>query len=307
MSSRASRRAAAALAAVLCVGAPALVAAGCERRSQAAGPAEGQPAARVVATADYGADVLLDERVAPGRTVLAALQGVTPVDTAYGGGFVTGMLGRSADASVPADWFFYVNGFESAVGARSARLAADDVAWWDHRAWGGAQSVRGVVGTWPEPFVRGAGAGRPVVAADPPLAGALRAAGARLGTGDRAFRARVGTDAQLGARDAAWRAIDGDPGARSLAGGISGAKVVMIPPGGGAPAPVDGARAVAVLVPAGTRARDGALFAVAGLDLPAARAAARAIAADPGLLALRYAVAFDGDGTPIRAAGREGP
>lgn len=306
MSRRAAGRALAAVV-VLVVGASALVGAGCERRSDVPGPAEGQPSARVVATDAYGAQVLLDERVAPGRSVLAALQGVTPVDTAYGGGFVNGMLGRTADASVPADWFFYVNGLESAVGARSARLAAGDVAWWDYRAWGGAQSVRGVVGTWPEPFVRGAGTGRPVVAADPPLAGALRRAGARVGGGERAFRARVGTDATLEARDAAWRGIGDDPGGRSLAGGIVDGQVVLIPPGGGAPAPVDGARAVVVLVPGGTRASDGALLAVAGLDDRAARAAADAIAADPGVVDLRYAVAFDGRGVAIRAAGREGP
>lgn len=306
MSRRPAGRALAA-ALVLVLGASGLVAAGCERRSEAPGPAEGQPSARVVATDAYGAQVLLDQRVAPGRSVLAALQGVTPVDTAYGGGFVNGMLGRTADASVPADWFFYVNGLESAVGARSARLATGDVAWWDYRAWGGAQSVRGVVGTWPEPFVRGAGAGRPVVAADPPLAGALRAAGALVGTGDRAFRARVGTDASLDARDAAWRSIGDDPAGRSLAGGIANGRVVLIPPGGGAPAPVDGARAVVVLVPGGARASDGALLAVAGLDDRAARAAADAIAADPGVLDLRYAVAFDSGGVPIRSAGRQGP
>ena len=300
-------RVAALTVAVMAVGAVGALMAGCERRSESTAPAPGQPAARMLATDGYGAEVLLDERVDPGRSVLASLQGVTPVDTAYGGGFVKGMLGRSADPSVPADWFFYVNGFESAVGARSADLADGDVAWWDYRSWGGAQSVRGVVGSWPEPFLRGAGSGRPVVAADAPLAGALRRAGARVAEGRRAFRARVGTDAALDARDPAWKAIGDDPGARSLAGGIAAGRVVLIPPGGGAPAPVQGARAVAVLVPAGTRAADGALLAVAGLDAGAARSAAAAIARDPALLALRYAVAFDGEGVPIRSAGREGP
>ncbi|MGB1803535.1 MAG: hypothetical protein ACPHQB_05335 [Miltoncostaeaceae bacterium] len=38
-----------------------------------------------------------------------------------------------------------------------------------------------------------------------------------------------------------------------------------------------------------------------------ARAAAATVAADPSVLANRYAVAFDGDGAPLRAAGREGP
>lgn len=296
------------LACLALVGATALVGVGCgERKSDAATPAEGAPSARLVATADHGAEVLLDERVAPGQSVMRALQGVTPVDTSYGGGFVSAMLGRGSSTSPPTDWFFYVNGFESPVGARSADLADGDMAWWDHRMWEGMQSVRAVVGAWPEPFVRGAGGGRPVVAADPPLAAALRAAGARVGTGERPFRARVGTDAGLSARDAAWRAVGGDPAGSHLAGGIRDGKVLLMPPGGGAPEPVDGARAVAVLVPAGVVPTDGALLAVAGLDGPAARAAARTIAERPDVLTLRYAVAFDAAGEPMRAAGRTGP
>jgi hypothetical protein len=298
-----------ALAAAALVALSAVAGAGCERRSESAGPAQGEPAATIVATADHGAEVLLDERVVPGRNVMDALRSVTPVETAYGGGFVKSMLGRSSSPSPPRDWFFYVNGFESAVGARSSGLADGDVAWWDHRGWQGMQSVRAVVGSWPEPFLNGAGGtgGRPEVSADAPLAGALRAAGARVAGGDRAFRARVGTEASLSARDAAWRAIGGDPGGKALPGGIADGRVVLMPAAGGDPAPVAGARAVALLVPAGTRPADGALLAVAGLDARAAQQAAASIARDPGMLSLRYALAFDGSGTPIRAAGRSGP
>lgn len=298
-----------ALAAAALVALAAVAGTGCERRSEAAGPAEGAPAASVVATAGHGAEVLLEQRVAPGQSVMDALRSVTPVETAYGGGFVRSMLGRGSSSSPPRDWFFYVNGFESPVGARSSDLAAGDVAWWDHRDWQGMQSVRAVVGSWPEPFVSGAGGGgpRPGVAADAPLAGALSAAGARVVPGNAAFRVRVGANAALASRDAAWRAVAGDPGARSLPGGIADGRVVLMPAGGGVPAPVDGARAVAVLVPVGTRPADGALLAVAGLDAASARRAARSIARDPGILSLRYAVAFDGTGAPIRAAGRSGP
>lgn len=297
----------AALAAAMLVAGAAMIGAGCERRSEATAPADGAPAARIVATADHGAEVLLDERVAPGRSVLDGLQGVTPVQTAYGGGFVDEMLDRASSSSPSADWFFFVNGMESPVGAGAVDLGAGDVAWWDHRTWTGMQSVRGVVGSWPEPFLHGAGGTRPVVAADPPLDAALRTEGARLGGGDRPFRARVGTDADLTRRDAAWRAIGGDPASRALPGGIAGGRIVLMPAGGGTPVPAAGARAVAVLVPVGPSPDDGALLAVAGLDEAAASAAAATIAADPGILALRYAVAFDGSGIPVGAAGRPGP
>jgi len=296
-----------ALVAIALVAGAAMAAAGCERRSESEGPADGAPAARIIATADHGAEVLLDERVPPGRSVLAGLTGVTPVKTAYGGGFVDEMLGRASSSSPSADWFFFVNGIESPVGAGAVDLSDGDIAWWDHRTWSGMQSVRGVVGSWPEPFLHGAGATRPVVSADPPLAAALRAAGARVGAGDRAFRARVGSDADLARRDPAWRAIGGRPAARALPGGISGGQVVLMPAGGGSPVPVPGARSVAVLVPVGPAPADGALLAVAGLDSAAASAAATTIARRPDVLSLRYAVAFDASGAPVRAAGRSAP
>ena len=279
------------------------VAAGCSRKSDAAAPAAGEPSARIVATADFGADALLDTTVAPGGSVMDALRSVTAVETAYGGGLVASMPGSGTEPAPPADWFFYVNGIESPVGAGEATIGDGDVAWWDHHHWKGAMSIRGVVGSWPEPFVHQA----PSVIADAPLAAPLRAAGARVVTAGSAYRVLVGTDASLSSRSATWRAIDGDPGARHLAGGIAGGSVVLIPPGGGAPVPVDGARAVAVLVPAGLRPDDGALLAVAGLDADAATAAAATIAARPDVLANRFAVAFDGAGTPVRSAGRVAP
>jgi hypothetical protein len=64
-----------ALVAIALVAGAAMAAAGCERRSESEGPADGAPAARIIATADHGAEVLLDERVPPGRSVLAGLTG----------------------------------------------------------------------------------------------------------------------------------------------------------------------------------------------------------------------------------------
>jgi len=274
--------------------------AGCSRKSESSTPGDGQPAARIVATADFGADDLLTARVAPGGSVMDGLRSVTAVETAYGGGFVASMLGRGTETAPAADWFFYVNGIESPVGAGDVTLTDGEVAWWDHHRWQGAMSIRGVVGSWPEPFVHVA----PTVQADAPLAAPLRAAGAKVAARASTFRVLVGTDATLSSRDATWRSIAGDPGGRHLAGGIANGAVVLIPPGGGPPVPVTGASAVAVLVPVGTRADDGAVFAVAGLTPAAARAAAATIARDPAVLAQRFAVAFDAAGVPVRSAGR---
>lgn len=295
--SRARILLAAGLAALVMVGA------GCSRKSDAAAPGQGEPAARVVATADFGATPLLDQRVAPGNSVMDDLRSVTAVETAYGGGFVASMLGRGTETSPNADWFFYVDGVESPQGAASVTLQDGDVAWWDHHHWMDTAGFRGVVGSWPEPFAHVA----PKVQADAPLAATLTAVGAHVVATPQPFRVLVGSDQSLSARDATWRAIGGDPAGAHLAGGIAHGQVLLIPPDGGALVPVDGAASVAVLVPVGTTARDGALLAVAGTTDQAAHAAARTIAAHPDVLVDRFAVAFDQHGVPIRAAGRDAP
>lgn len=280
----------------------ALAGAGCERRSDVA-PAVGGPAARLLATADFGARPLLDVPVRPGESVLRTLRGATEVDTRFGGGFVAGMLGRRSDAGASRDWFFYVDGVLSGVGARQVEVGEGDVVWWDHRYWGGQMDVPAVVGLWPLPF---AGVEEPV-AADPPLAGALRAAGVSLTDGDAPWRVRVGAHADLLAREPAWRRASTDPGAAGLLATVEGDGIALLDVEGRGRVPVPGARALVAAVPGDVRPERGVVMVVAGLDTAAARAAARRVADDPAVLAGRFAVAFDAAGEPLRAAGRAGP
>jgi hypothetical protein len=293
---------AALLTATLAVAALAL---GCERRSQDA-PAASAPAAALTATAGYGAEVLLDTRVAPGDSLMRALRGATDVDTAYGGGFVAGMLGRRSDAAATLDWFFFVDGVSSPVGAKDVRLRDGDVVWWDHRDWGALIDTPAVVGAWPRPLTRVAGR-TPPVHADPPLRDALAAAGADVVDGDTPWRAVVGASDDLAAREPAWaRALD-DPDGAGLTVAIEDGRVTALAADGGPREPVPGARALVAAIPTGTDPADGVTVVVAGLDAAAARAAADTVAADPAVLLHRYAVAFDGTGRPLRAGGRSGP
>ncbi len=280
--------------------------AGCEERAQEA-PAAGAPAATLVATADYGARELLSTRVASGQSVMRALRGATEVETRYAGGFVQGMLGRTGDPDGPSDWFFFVNGVASGVGAKDVRLSEGDAVWWDYRDWGFLMSTPAVVGAWPAPLVTAGGRGDRPVAADPPLAGALAADGAEITSGPSPWRARVGASGALAARDPAWRRALADPDAAGLTVTVEDGRIIALAPDGSGRAPVPGARALIAAVPTRPDARDGVLIAVAGLDAAAARAAARALAAHPEMLAHRYALALDGAGNPLRAAGREGP
>ena len=225
-----------------------IIAAGCERRSQQA-PAADAPSARILATAGFGAEPLMDARVPPGQTVMRALRGTTDVDTRYAGAFVSGMFGRRSDLSGGRDWFLFVNGLLSPVGAKDVDLAAGDEVWWDYRDWSGLTDTWAVVGEWPRPFIRPA----PAVNADPPLDAALADAGARLTDDAEAdWRVRVGAAADLSTRDAAWRRAVADPGSVGLTVTIRNDRIEAYDGPAGEWRPVDGARALIAAVPTGT-------------------------------------------------------
>ena len=79
------------------------------------------------------------------------------IETRYGGGFVQSIDGLAAVEEAgagPSDWFFYVNGVESEIGAADYPLHGGERIWWDYRDWGAAMRVPAVVGSWPEPFRR---------------------------------------------------------------------------------------------------------------------------------------------------------
>jgi hypothetical protein len=141
-------------AAVALVGA--VAAAGCGFGSGAS--AEGE--ARLTVTRDFGAEQLLEASVSDppsSETVVRFLDREAEIETSFGGNFVDeidGISGRSEDGR-RSDWFFYVNGYWSPVGAAEARVRPGDRIWWDYRDWEAAYRVPAVVGSWPEPFASG--------------------------------------------------------------------------------------------------------------------------------------------------------
>ena len=90
-------------------------------------------------------------------TAMRLLDRSANITTRYGGDFVQSINGLEAGSSGgrPQDWFFYVNGVESPVGAAGYSLHRGDRVWWDYRDWGAAMHVPAVVGSWPEPFRHG--------------------------------------------------------------------------------------------------------------------------------------------------------
>ena len=112
-------------------------------------------------TRDFGAQPVGQQhgaKAAPADdTIMRLLESSYAVKTRYGGGFVQeieGLAGGREDAR-PIDWFFYVNGIESPVGAAERKVAPGDRIWWDRHHWEAAQRIPAVVGSFPEPFLAG--------------------------------------------------------------------------------------------------------------------------------------------------------
>lgn len=124
------------------------------------GPGPSSPGeATLTVTRDYGAQ-RLNEASEPNpresETVIRFLDRETQLETRYGGGFVQsidGLTGTYAGRR-SSDWFFYVNGIESPVGAAEVDVRGGDRIWWDYRDWTNAMRIPAVVGSWPEPFLQ---------------------------------------------------------------------------------------------------------------------------------------------------------
>ncbi|MBU1670494.1 MAG: DUF4430 domain-containing protein [Actinobacteria bacterium] len=125
-----------------------------------------------------------------GMSVMDALSSTADVQTDYGGGFVTSIqgIGSTSVEGGPADWFYYVNGVLSDLGADQFEVGAGDLVWWDLHSWKEGGYLPAVIGAYPRPFAGGfrdlkdstllAGGGMDAVARD---AGAyLEGHGARL-------------------------------------------------------------------------------------------------------------------------------
>ncbi len=124
------------------------------------GPGKGLGDVRLTVTHDFGSQPVFERAVGgvtESDTVMRVLERSTKLATSYGGGFVQsidGVEGGTRGAQ-SYDWFYYVNGIESPIGAAAYALAGGEAIWWDYRDWSAAMEVPAVVGSWPEPFSGG--------------------------------------------------------------------------------------------------------------------------------------------------------
>jgi hypothetical protein len=101
-------------------------------------------------------------------TVMRFLEGQDEISTRYGGGYVKSIDGvaESERGGHPYDWFFYVDGVESPIGAAEVSLEGGERVWWDYHDWSATEHIPAVVGSWPAPFTTGWEGHAPVVAVE---------------------------------------------------------------------------------------------------------------------------------------------
>jgi hypothetical protein len=212
----------------------AIVAAGC-----GIGPGEGVGEVSLTVTRDYGAEQVqpsATDEASESDTVMRVLDRTAEISTRYGGGFVRSIdgLAEATRGGRPYDWFFYVDGIESTVGAADFALKGGEAIWWDYHDWSGAARVPAVVGSWPHPLAGGYDGEPHPVALECSDDAACAAVRRRLndagivpaeGSPDDAIRILVGP----------WDRLREDPAAAQLEKGpqSSGVFADFVPRGGG--------------------------------------------------------------------------
>jgi len=282
----------------------------------------GEGVASLTVSRDYGAELMLEAsepEPSGSETVLRLLDREAEITTRYGGGFVDSIEGVAGELAGgrSRDWFFYVNGVESPVGAAEVAVRGGDRIWWDHRDWTEAMRVPAVVGSFPEPFAQASAEGERL-AVRVECAG-VRAPCERVGerlsdagveastpggasAGEPALRLLVGPWARLRADPVAAQ-LDGGPQASGVFARFerfrSGYRLLALDQRAEVAREDDsGAGLVAAL----RRGERPPTWLVTGTDRAGVAAAAAAL--DPGRLAHRYALLTSAEGDLPLPAGQ---
>ena len=133
----------------------------CGCSTQPSGEEAGVATVRVVATQNFGRELMFDRvvEIEEGTCAMDALTQVAEIETAYGGGFVNAIDGihsqYTGSQSAKKDWFIYANGILTNVGAIDYTLHDSDIERWDFHDWSFRHFIPAIIGHFPEPFVHG--------------------------------------------------------------------------------------------------------------------------------------------------------
>jgi hypothetical protein len=273
--------------------------------------------ATVVVTEDYGREPVLEETVPlePSMTAMDALRSVASVDTAYGGGFVTAINGRPGGQG-GRDWFLYINGICSNVGACDYVLNAGDVERWDLRTWGYHRFVPAIIADFPHPFVSGYGGNRRPTAVLHEEGIAQLAASVSEKLGQSGADVTVGRLEQVSQKmKEEWNVVVMATAGRGLAAELNrahrelgfwayfdGTSLVLLDEHGEETRRLGSGSGVIQATqspwnPKGTGVAENVVWMVAGVDLDGVRSAVRLLLDGEAELRHAYAVAVHGDTT----------
>jgi len=291
----------------------ALAAAGC---GVGAGADVGQ--VELTVTREFGAEPMLERSLEANEsdTVLRLLEGSAEITTRYGGGYVASIDGveETQREGRSYDWFYFVDGIESPIGAAEFKLEGGERIWWDYRDWSATNNVPAVVGSWPAPFVAGYEGRRHPVTVECEGGGeacetvrkALVRAGAVLAAGspEGAIRVLVGPWERV-REDSTGVQLEAGPAVSGVFGGFAEAEesyaLIGLDQSGEA---AEGFGPDAGLVAATRRFEAPPVWIVTGGTVDGVREAASALVA--GKLRDHYAVAsVDGEVTPLPLEGGE--
>jgi hypothetical protein len=276
------------------------------------GPGAEVGSVELTVTREFGSEPMLERSLEAREsdTVMRLLEGAADVSTRYGGGYVRSIDGveEAQRGGDPYDWFFFVDGVESPIGAADYAPRGGERVWWDYRDWSATNHVPAVVGSWPAPFAGGYEGERHPAAVECEGGGgacglareALEAEGVSVSAGSPAGAIRV----LVGP----WARLRSDPAAAQLEAGpeLSGVfadferrggryALVGLDGGGG---PARGFGPAAGLVAATRRYEGPPVWLVTGATPAGVRAAADLL--DARKLRDHYAVASeDGKETPL--------
>lgn len=255
-------------------------------------------------TREYGAVPVLESSLAAKEsdTVMRLLEGEADVSTRYGGGYVHSIDGIAEEqrGGDPYDWFFYVDGVESQIGAAEYGVQGGERIWWDYRDWAATNHVPAVVGSWPAPF---ADQEQPVSVecegggpSCEEVREALEREGVKVASGDpeKAIRVMVGTWDRL-RNESTARLIEEGPAESGVFADFESGGLVGLDEGG---APARSFGPDTGLVAATSRYGGLPVWVVTGATPAAVRGAAEALDAEH--LRDHYAVAVEnGKSTPL--------
>ncbi|QZY55699.1 DUF4430 domain-containing protein [Crassaminicella profunda] len=125
-------------------------------------PSVGDGKVQVIVSKGFGNEKLSEKAVdvAKDTTVIEVMEENFNIETAYGGGFINGIDGLKSEFTglkkkKKIDWFYYVNGILSEVGADEYYLNPNDLVIWDYHDWDNNIYGSSIIGAYPINFTNG--------------------------------------------------------------------------------------------------------------------------------------------------------